>query len=183
MSGRPAVGQSCGRIGEIALKIVSGGQTGVDRAALDVAIARGIAYGGWCPLSGWAEDLPTRPGLTREVSGAPRDALARPGAADTLEHPRQRPHADHCHSGGAGGLAGHEPDPGGGRAAGPAASCRRPRRWRGAGAGRGLAERRRRGARRSTSPGRGKADRPASTSGRATSSRRCSTCSDRSGEA
>jgi hypothetical protein len=29
------------------LTIVSGGQTGVDRAALDVAIEQGIAYRGW----------------------------------------------------------------------------------------------------------------------------------------
>ena len=32
-----------------ALKIVSGGQTGVDRAALDVAVRHGIECGGWCP--------------------------------------------------------------------------------------------------------------------------------------
>jgi hypothetical protein len=32
-----------------ALKIISGGQTGVDRAALDVALQRGIQSGGWCP--------------------------------------------------------------------------------------------------------------------------------------
>ena len=32
------------------LKIVSGGQTGVDRAALDVALYLGIDHGGWCPL-------------------------------------------------------------------------------------------------------------------------------------
>ncbi len=31
------------------VKIVSGGQTGVDRAALDVALKRGIESGGWCP--------------------------------------------------------------------------------------------------------------------------------------
>ena len=31
------------------LKIVSGGQTGVDRAALDVALEHGIPCGGWCP--------------------------------------------------------------------------------------------------------------------------------------
>jgi hypothetical protein len=37
-------------------KIVSGGQTGVDRAALDVAIALGIAHGGWCPRGRLAED-------------------------------------------------------------------------------------------------------------------------------
>ena len=32
-----------------ALKIISGGQTGVDRAALDVALAHGVDCGGWCP--------------------------------------------------------------------------------------------------------------------------------------
>ena len=37
-------------------KIVSGGQTGVDRAALDVAIASRIAHGGWCPRGRKAED-------------------------------------------------------------------------------------------------------------------------------
>ncbi|HET6886560.1 MAG TPA: putative molybdenum carrier protein [Candidatus Udaeobacter sp.] len=31
------------------MKIVSGGQTGVDRAALDVALKHGIESGGWCP--------------------------------------------------------------------------------------------------------------------------------------
>jgi hypothetical protein len=35
----------------------------VDRAALDVALARGIPYGGWCPKGGWAEDFPEPPGL------------------------------------------------------------------------------------------------------------------------
>lgn len=37
-------------------KIVSGGQTGVDRAALDVAIYLEIPHGGWCPLGRRAED-------------------------------------------------------------------------------------------------------------------------------
>jgi len=32
-----------------ALRIISGGQTGVDRAALDVALRHGIECGGWCP--------------------------------------------------------------------------------------------------------------------------------------
>ena len=32
-----------------ALKIISGGQTGVDRGALDVALRHGIQCGGWCP--------------------------------------------------------------------------------------------------------------------------------------
>ncbi len=39
-------------------KIVSGGQTGVDRAALDVAIYTDIPHGGWCPLDRRAEDGP-----------------------------------------------------------------------------------------------------------------------------
>ena len=38
------------------LKIVSGGQTGVDRAALDAAIAAGVAHGGYCPKGRLAED-------------------------------------------------------------------------------------------------------------------------------
>lgn len=38
--------------------IVSGGQTGVDRAALDVAIAHGVEHGGWCPAGRRAEDGP-----------------------------------------------------------------------------------------------------------------------------
>lgn len=37
-------------------RIVSGGQTGVDRAALDFALAHGIPHGGWCPLGRLAED-------------------------------------------------------------------------------------------------------------------------------
>lgn len=38
------------------LTVVSGGQTGVDRAALDTAIALGISHGGWCPRGRLAED-------------------------------------------------------------------------------------------------------------------------------
>ncbi|MBN2023362.1 MAG: putative molybdenum carrier protein [Pirellulales bacterium] len=37
-------------------RVISGGQTGVDRAALDVAIALGIPRGGWCPRGRLAED-------------------------------------------------------------------------------------------------------------------------------
>lgn len=41
---------------------MSGGQTGVDRAALDVAIALGFEHGGWCPSGRLAEDgaIPSR---------------------------------------------------------------------------------------------------------------------------
>jgi hypothetical protein len=36
--------------------IVSGGQTGADRAALDWAIRNGVDHSGWCPLGRSAED-------------------------------------------------------------------------------------------------------------------------------
>lgn len=51
------------------MRIVSGGQTGVDRAALDAAIASGIAHGGFCPRGRRAEDgvIPPSYGLT-EIS-------------------------------------------------------------------------------------------------------------------
>ncbi len=39
-------------------KIVSGGQSGVDRAALDVAAEISLPRGGWCPKGRYAEDGP-----------------------------------------------------------------------------------------------------------------------------
>jgi len=44
-------------------RIVSGGQTGVDRAALEFGRRAGIPIGGWCPARGWAEDQVEPPGL------------------------------------------------------------------------------------------------------------------------
>jgi hypothetical protein len=40
------------------IQILSGGQTGVDRAALDVAQELGLPRGGWCPHGRRAEDGP-----------------------------------------------------------------------------------------------------------------------------
>jgi hypothetical protein len=40
------------------MKILSGGQTGVDRAALDFALINHIVCGGWCPKGRLAEDGP-----------------------------------------------------------------------------------------------------------------------------
>ena len=51
------------RPGKIPVKIISGGQSGVDRGALDAALALGFDYGGWCPRGGLAEDYPHPPGL------------------------------------------------------------------------------------------------------------------------
>lgn len=44
------------------MKIISGGQTGADRAALDAAIELGLPYGGWLPQGRKTEDgpLPSR---------------------------------------------------------------------------------------------------------------------------
>jgi hypothetical protein len=39
-------------------KLISGGQTGVDRGALDAALAAGFPCGGWCPADRAAEDGP-----------------------------------------------------------------------------------------------------------------------------
>ena len=41
-------------------RVVSGGQTGVDRAALDVALKLGVPCGGWCPRGRRAEDGPLK---------------------------------------------------------------------------------------------------------------------------
>ena len=51
-------------------KIVSGGQTGADRGALDAALALGIPHGGWCPKGRIAEDgrVPDRYALVETQS-------------------------------------------------------------------------------------------------------------------
>src|SRR5262245_26271348 len=60
------------------MKIISGGQSGVDRAALDAAIVLGVAYGGWCPKGGWAEDRPEPPGVLAAYPGLTETPLADP---------------------------------------------------------------------------------------------------------
>jgi hypothetical protein len=60
------------------MKIISGGQTGVDRAALDVAIERGMEWGGWCPKGGWAEDLVEPPGVLARYPHLKETPLSNP---------------------------------------------------------------------------------------------------------
>lgn len=111
-----ALAQDAGEVlGRRRLKLVSGGQTGVDRAALDFACGHGIVYGGRCPRGGWAEDAPAPPGVLRRypalkptrsrnpavrtrlnVDGADltvvmtRDGLASPGSDLTRRHAQGR---------------------------------------------------------------------------------------------
>lgn len=62
----------------VIFRIISGGQTGADRAALDWAIANGVEHGGWCPAGRLAEDceIPVRYQLT-EVDGSYRQRTRR----------------------------------------------------------------------------------------------------------
>ncbi len=61
------------------LRIVSGGQTGVDRGALDAALAAGVPCGGWCPAGRRAEDgrIPERYPLRELPGGDYRDRTLR----------------------------------------------------------------------------------------------------------
>ena len=56
------------------IRIVSCGQTGADRAALDFAVEQGMSHGGWCPKGRLAEDGPIQgcylaPGNVRGSDG------------------------------------------------------------------------------------------------------------------
>jgi hypothetical protein len=61
------------------MKIVSGGQTGVDRAALDVALKHHIRCGGWCPEDRSDEDgkIPDRYPVTALKKGGPHERTSR----------------------------------------------------------------------------------------------------------
>jgi hypothetical protein len=60
-------------------RLISGGQTGVDRAALDAAIALHLPCGGWCPRDREAEDGPIDPryGLAETESADPAERTRR----------------------------------------------------------------------------------------------------------
>lgn len=44
-------------------KVISSGETGVGRAAIDTAVVLDVPYGGWCPHGGRASDMMEPPGL------------------------------------------------------------------------------------------------------------------------
>lgn len=66
------------------MKIISGGQTGVDRAALDVALRHGIESGGWCPAGRLDENgvIPERYPV-RELHGASSSERTRQNVIDS----------------------------------------------------------------------------------------------------
>jgi len=63
----------------LSLKIISGGQTGVDRGALDAALELGVICGGCCPTGRLAEDgqIPDRYPLTELPDGGYGERTAR----------------------------------------------------------------------------------------------------------
>jgi hypothetical protein len=65
-------------------RLVSGGQTGVDRGALDAALELGVPCGGWCPAGRLAEDgvVPARYPVS-ELRGAGYDERTRKNVEDS----------------------------------------------------------------------------------------------------
>jgi Circularly permutated YpsA SLOG family len=66
------------------LCVISGGQTGVDRGALDAALEFGVPCGGWCPSGRLAEDgvIPARYPVT-ELPGAGYDERTQKNVEDS----------------------------------------------------------------------------------------------------
>jgi hypothetical protein len=65
-------------------RVVSGGQTGVDRGALDAALDVGVPCGGWCPVGRRAEDgtIPARYPVV-ELVGAGYDERTQKNVEDS----------------------------------------------------------------------------------------------------
>ncbi len=61
--------------GKRRLTVVNGGQTGVDRAALDVAFRLMLPCRGWCPNNRWAEDGELDPTYPVQECGSPTPAV------------------------------------------------------------------------------------------------------------
>src|SRR2546421_12711979 len=70
------------------LKVISGGQTGVDRGALEAALALQVECGGWCPAERLAEDgtIPNRYPVMELANGGYAERAAR-NVADSAGTP------------------------------------------------------------------------------------------------
>ena len=79
-------------------KIISGGQTGVDRAALDQALALDIPCGGWCPEGRRVEDG-TLPAAYPLRQTAARDTAARTELNAGIPVPPSLSHGASSHEG------------------------------------------------------------------------------------
>jgi hypothetical protein len=64
--------------------IRSGGQTGVDRGALDAALLHGVSITGWVPKGGWAEDMISAPGVMGKYPGLKETRSSSPDARTEL---------------------------------------------------------------------------------------------------
>ena len=66
-------------------RIRSGGQSGVDRAALDFGRKHNIEICGWCPKGGWAEDYPEQAILTIMPEGSGESKGTQLGVQEGIE--------------------------------------------------------------------------------------------------
>jgi len=81
------------------VKIVSGGQTGVDRGALEAAVALGLEYGGWAPARWLAERGGRGATALPEVPACYRDKMREyPDQGSNAANYRARTKANVCDS-------------------------------------------------------------------------------------
>lgn len=68
----------------LVVRVITGGQSGSDRGALDAARAAGVEHGGWCPAGGWAEGRPDPPGVLADFPSLRETRSADPAVRTRL---------------------------------------------------------------------------------------------------